>query len=114
MPRRSGVLALGILALVIVAPADGGQKPTRNAVPAIASDLDLSKAFEATTRMVTPAVVEIFSTTYAPGEGVVPRSADLIAKQRASGSGVIVDPDGYIVTNAHVVRGAQRLRVELP
>ena len=34
--------------------------------------------------------------------------------QRASGSGVIVDPDGYIVTNAHVVQGAQRLRVELP
>src|SRR5712672_1650383 len=28
--------------------------------------------------------------------------------------GVIVDPDGYIVTNAHVVHGAQRLRVELP
>ena len=26
----------------------------------------------------------------------------------------IVDADGYIVTNAHVVRGAQRLRVELP
>ena len=44
---------------------------------------------------------------------MVPRSADLVTTQRASGSGVIVDPEGYILTNAHVVRGAQRLRVEL-
>jgi len=28
--------------------------------------------------------------------------------------GVIVDPDGYIITNAHVVEGAQRIRVILP
>ena len=34
--------------------------------------------------------------------------------QRSSGSGVIVDPAGYIVTNAHVVGRAQRLRVEIP
>ncbi len=29
------------------------------------------------------------------------------------GSGVIVDPEGYIVTNAHVVRGASEIRVTL-
>ena len=55
-----------------------------------------------------PAVVEIFTTSYSAGDGLVPRSADLITTERASGSGVIVDPGGYIVTNAHVVRGAQR------
>jgi serine protease Do len=32
---------------------------------------------------------------------------------RASGSGVIVDPEGYIVTNAHVVAGAQSIRVRM-
>src|SRR5262249_9571949 len=62
---------------------------------------------------VAPAVVEIFVTSFIPGERVVARTADLVATQRASGSGVIVDSDGYIVTNAHVVRGAQRVRVEL-
>jgi serine protease Do len=29
------------------------------------------------------------------------------------GSGAIVDPDGYIITNAHVVEGAQQVRVVL-
>jgi serine protease Do len=118
MPRRrlrAGVLVLGIVAVSAIAPAAAGQQPRQSAAAAKTADndADLSKAFESTTRLVAPAVVEIFSTSYAPGDGVVPRSADLVSKQRASGSGVIVDPNGYIITNAHVVRGAQRLRVEL-
>ena len=35
-------------------------------------------------------------------------------RQHAVGSGVIVDSNGYIMTNAHVVEGAQRIRVALP
>ncbi len=38
----------------------------------------------------------------------------LIVRQQAVGSGVIVDPSGYIMTNAHVVEGAQSIRVALP
>jgi serine protease Do len=79
-----------------------------------ADQTDLSTLLTATTRAVAPAVVEIFATSHTPSEGLVPRSADLVATQRASGSGVIVDADGYIVTNAHVVRGAQQLRIEVP
>lgn len=75
---------------------------------------DLSTSLEATARAAGPAVVEIFTTSYAAGDGQVPRANDLVIPERASGSGVIIDAEGYIVTNAHVVRGAQQLRVELP
>jgi len=34
-------------------------------------------------------------------------------RERSLGSGVIVDPKGYIVTNAHVVEKADRIRVKL-
>jgi serine protease Do len=34
-------------------------------------------------------------------------------KQRGLGSGVIVSPDGYILTNHHVINGADSIRVEL-
>jgi serine protease Do len=79
-----------------------------------AAAADVSATVEATTRLVTPAVVEIVTTAYSVGDASVPGAAALVARQRTSGSGVIVDPDGYIVTNAHVVGGAQRLRVEVP
>jgi len=35
-------------------------------------------------------------------------------KQSGLGSGVIVDKDGYILTNNHVIRGADEIRVKLP
>ncbi|MGH9493028.1 MAG: Do family serine endopeptidase, partial [Terriglobales bacterium] len=35
-------------------------------------------------------------------------------RERSLGSGVIVDPNGYIVTNAHVVERADRIKVRLP
>ena len=64
-------------------------------------------------RVVDPAVVQIFTTAVAPLAGIVTDQSNLVTTQRASGSGVVVDPDGYIVTNAHVVRGASRIRVEI-
>ncbi len=82
--------------------------------PAASPLASLSASLEATTQRVTPSVVEIFTTAYRPGPGLVPSVADLVTRERASGSGVIVGADGYIVTNAHVVAGAQQLRVDLP
>jgi serine protease Do len=63
-----------------------------------------SQSLEALSERVRPAVVQILTTGYAEAGG-------LLSRQRASGSGVILDPDGYVVTNAHVVQGARRIQV---
>ena len=113
-------MSAGTRARILVATVALGVTPVALAARdqaqprAVPSASDLSRSLEATARVVGASVVEIFATTFAPGQGVVPRNADLVTTQRASGSGVIVAADGYIVTNAHVVAGAQRLRVEVP
>ena len=35
-------------------------------------------------------------------------------KQKGLGSGVIIDPEGYILTNEHVINGADKINVTLP
>jgi serine protease Do len=71
------------------------------------SDLgSLSRDLQALSDRIKPAVVQVLITGYAPADGQ-------LVKQRASGSGVILDPDGYVITNAHVVQGARRVQVAL-
>jgi serine protease Do len=103
-----------IATIVLLSMAAGVRTFAQAPARPVATAAELSRSLESIARVVGASVVEIFATSFAPGEGVVPRSADLVTTQRASGSGVIVGADGYIVTNAHVVAGAQRVRVELP
>jgi S1-C subfamily serine protease len=97
-------------ALKLIKGEDEAMKPPRHCeVGAEASrDVELldtySRAVIAVVDAVGPAVVGI-STRSAQPEG---RSARI-----GSGSGVIITPDGYILTNEHVVRGAKRLTATL-
>ena len=100
-------------AIVLVLLLCGGAAQAQT-TPSVAPAEELSRSTETLAGLVSPAVVQIFTTSYVAAAGVVAREADLVTTQRASGSGVIVDPAGYIVTNAHVVTGAQRLRVDIP
>jgi len=70
---------------------------------------------DALIKKVSPSVVQIIVTAYAPLEDSGRGNAGaVIGRQRASGSGFVIDTEGYIITNAHVVNGAQRIEVVLP
>ncbi len=85
-------------------------------IPFVAQSQDnlseLSRSFEALSRRVGPAVVQVFATGYSSDESSL-SSESLLTRQRSSGSGVIIDPEGYVITNAHVVQGALRVQVML-
>lgn len=81
---------------------------TKKASPALA---ELSNSFNALSEQVAPAVVNIISTGWSsPSDESV---SSLLSKSQNTGSGVILDVNGYIVTNAHVVEGAHKIEVIL-
>jgi len=74
-----------------------------------------NQAVDALIRKVAPSVVQIVVAGYGPVEqtGRLNTGA-VIGRQRTIGSGFVIDSAGYIITNAHVVSGAQRVEVVLP
>lgn len=75
----------------------------------------LNESVDALIKKVSPSVVQILVTGYGPLEDSDRGNAGVvIGRQRAIGSGFVIDASGYIITNAHVVRGAQRVQVVLP
>jgi serine protease Do len=96
--------------VVTARPADA--LPSVVGPPAPFADLSqVSRSFEQLALKVSPAVVQVIVSGYAPV--ALGDAQSVLSKQRSGGSGVILDSDGYIVTNAHVVDGAQRVQVLL-
>src|SRR5256885_891273 len=116
------------------APADKRQPAARPPAPKIDARAVLQameEAFSAVADRVTPAVVNVSTVSKrpAPGSGDDPeRFREYFGEEfferyfkrrsprdepRASGSGVIVDRSGYILTNNHVIENAQDITVRL-
>ena len=108
--RRGGATSITLIVLLAVIFGTGlfsgwvfgtrssGGNQSRSTLAATASSDTLGAMREAAVRNVRPAVVQVNVVT-ASGEGL--------------GSGVILDSRGYIVTNNHVITGAQRIQVML-
>jgi len=98
----------------------GPVTPPRTVTPPPAL-VNTQQAFIDVYRQVTPAVVNI----RAEGEGAHPGGSlfeeffgEMFRdrprpKQKSLGSGVIIDPAGYLLTNAHVIEGADQIQVRL-
>jgi serine protease Do len=74
----------------------------------------LNESVDALIRKVSPSVVQILVAGYGPVDESHGNTSVVIGRQRAIGSGFVIDPAGYIITNAHVVSGAQVVQVVLP
>ncbi|HET6621498.1 MAG TPA: DegQ family serine endoprotease [Dongiaceae bacterium] len=105
------------------------------AVPAMAQDMvptspqQITLTFAPVVKMVAPAVVNIYTKTVVRQQALSPFFDDPFFKQffgddfnfgrsreriqNALGSGVIVKPDGLVVTNNHVIKDADEIRVVL-
>ncbi len=73
----------------------------------------LSSASRSLVERTAPAIVGLVATGYTPAEGGFWSEEGLLTRQRSGGSGVILSPDGYIITNAHVIEGSHRIQVML-
>lgn len=104
---RAGFFALAtFLAAATTFAQSANQRPSTDALHR------LNDSIESLVNRVSPSVVQILVTGYGTAEtGDTNQTSLVIARQRKIGSGVIVDPTGYIVTNAHVVSGAERIEV---
>ena len=112
---RAGVLALGSLLALCCFSAKDSRAQSAQANQSPDALHQLSSSVEELVKRVSPSVVQVLATGFGPmQEGDSSEAALVIGRLSSIGSGVIVDPDGYILTNAHVLRGAQRVQVILP
>ncbi len=113
--RIASILAVSLLLLPGAAFAQSGQKPVPKAPPAPDPLVRLNESMDALTKKVWPSVVQILVSSYgARPEGAPGQTTVVVGRQRSTGSGFVIDSEGYILTNAHVVSGARRVQIVVP
>lgn len=90
------------------------QAPPARGVAAVDHLSELDAAVQALATRVSESVVQLIVAGYGPLQDTATGFTDgVIGPQRGVGSGAVIDTDGYIITNAHVVAGAKRVQVVL-
>ncbi len=107
--RVNRILSVFMLCIAPAALAAEHQaaKPAGNALESF------SASVEALAARVSPSVVQIVVDRYAREASDEQNASEHKGENQSIGSGVIIDPSGYIVTNAHVVEEARGIRVRL-
>lgn len=72
-----------------------------------------SDSIESLVRKASPAVVQIVSDSFVAHDDSERGAIRTVTKEMGVGTGFVVSPDGDVMTNAHVVAGASRVRVRL-
>ena len=104
--RNTGSATIALIALLAAC------SPARaRAQPPPADAMGISLAMEELVARASPKVVQIIATGYLPPPGA---GVGLARKHSGVGSGAIVSADGHIITNAHVLFGADRIEAVLP
>jgi serine protease Do len=109
MKRLVLSFSVPVLACLWFLPADCFCQ-SRNQPESLVTLDNLSTSIADLTQKVRPSVVQIRTVGFGAMEG---QDVGWVAAQRGTGSGVILDRAGFIVTNAHVVKGAKHIEVWL-
>ena len=105
--KMLGLVGAALFAPAVMAWGAAAEPPGQRGGESLAA---MSASFERVAQRVAPSVVQIFVSAYGLSDG----QGDVLTKQQGTASGTVLDPDGYIVTNAHVVARARRIQVLLP
>jgi serine protease Do len=92
-------------------PTKSGYAPVvKNVLPSVVN-ISSSKVVKVNHEMSQPQMEPFFRQFFGDGDG--PFEVPKDRREKALGSGVIVSPEGYILTNNHVVDGATEVKVTL-